>query len=356
MKAINLGDLPNKPKQKYRKSSKLTLSIFAVITILTLGTALATSVTRNIVSSSSEFGQGKTTTLNCTSGDYVVITPQDNFVNSSGVFKLTGISITHIPASCLSKDFTIEALSNSGALKLDGNNSIATVIYTGADTNLIAGGISGTQAFNGSITSASGDSSSYGSFTISISTPSASTSNIARLVLQSQESTVGTVISTNSYGGGGGGAMQADCPPSEVVTSIELAAQTDQYGFLPSFYINCSLVTDLTSVYDQIDVVDSRNSFDSDTNSSIPDLLSSCGANRAGVGLDITPGGYVGDVGIRCADYPSGNNVVSNSLIDNHTMSDPSYCAPGSWLTGVYGRTGAGLDALGADCTPIGDL
>jgi hypothetical protein len=126
-----------------------------------------------------EFGQGQQQTTNCTSNDYLTVTPQSGYLNgaNSTTFTLTSFTLTHIPYTCWNKSFIFQAYDSSGALlEIDSTSNSISGTYLGADS-----------FGSGSITGTSGEQTPgvYGSLTISINSPVALTTNVYKVVVQS---------------------------------------------------------------------------------------------------------------------------------------------------------------------------
>jgi hypothetical protein len=119
------------------------------------------------------------------------VTPSSNYENSSGEFKLSAITFSHVPDSCLGVQFKISIYSDDLTLNLDDNVKIARVNYAGALTETIFKGGSGTDTFGAEITNPS-VTNGYGTFTILLTGNPSSSLDIQKITLESSCSGVGT--------------------------------------------------------------------------------------------------------------------------------------------------------------------
>jgi hypothetical protein len=168
------------------KKLKMALATVAIATSLTLSSTLAASINLNN-QENYEFGQGIVLTTTCTDGDTLTVTPSSNYENSSGEFKLSVITFSHVPGSCLGVQFKISIYSDDLTLNLDDNVKIARVNYAGALTETIFKGADGTETFDAEITDAS-VSGGYGTFTILLTGNPSSSLNIQKITLESSGS------------------------------------------------------------------------------------------------------------------------------------------------------------------------
>jgi len=173
-----------------RKKLKVTLATLAIAASLTLSSTLAANISLND-SRNYEFGQGIVLTTVCTGTDSLTVTPTSNYENSSGEFKLSAITFSHIPDSCRGVQFKISIYSADQMLNLDTDVQVARVLYSGASTEAIYKGESGTNVFAAEITNAS-VSNSYGSFTIILTGNTSASPDIQKITLESSCSGVGT--------------------------------------------------------------------------------------------------------------------------------------------------------------------
>ena len=162
-----------KPTLNFSEAEKITkskkplatlLTVGALAGVIALGSTLAASINLNS-GAPVEFGQGVAQTTSCTGSDSLTITPYSAFDNSESTFSLTDIAVTHIPDSCLNKDFLIRVYSDSSVLSLDGFSSIARIQYRGESTHNVYSGTSGNSSLFGVITNVSA-SDGYGAFTL----------------------------------------------------------------------------------------------------------------------------------------------------------------------------------------------
>ncbi len=161
---MSLDFISAEQQPKKKKALSLLLAIGALAGIVALGSTLAASINLNS-GTLIEFGQGVAETTACTGTDSLTITPFSAFDNSANTFALTDIAISHIPDSCLNKEFLIKVYSDSDVLSLDGFSSIARVQYRGAYTDHVFAGATGDTSLLGELTNITNDGG-YGSFTI----------------------------------------------------------------------------------------------------------------------------------------------------------------------------------------------
>ena len=89
----------------------------------------------------------------------------------------------------------------------------------------------------------------------------------------------------------------------------------------------------------------------------------SCASGSAAIGMQIyginndlaAPGGYIGALNLICSPFPSGGTTqtVVGTDTSSGSGSNPgtSTCVTGSFMSGVNGRWGDGLDAVQIACT-----
>jgi hypothetical protein len=170
----------NRPE---RKKLKLAVATLVIGTSLTLSSTLAANISLND-SENYEFGQGIVLTTVCTGTDTLTVTPTSNYENSSGQFKLSAITFSHVPDSCLGVQFKISIYSDNQILNLDTGVQIARVNYVGALTESVFKDATGTETFGAEITYAS-VSGGYGTFTLLLTGNPSSSSNIEKITLES---------------------------------------------------------------------------------------------------------------------------------------------------------------------------
>jgi len=120
----SLNFQPPDLKRKRLKSLPVvwSIGIISIVSVAVVGFTLATPVTRNIVSSSSEFGQGMTVTTGCAGSTPLTLIPRATFRNTgsrAGSYYLTGLTLSNIPSSCDNSFFQFNAYGPTGdALRL----------------------------------------------------------------------------------------------------------------------------------------------------------------------------------------------------------------------------------------------
>jgi hypothetical protein len=173
-----------------KKFSSILALLFLVVggTYLTQ-TTLAANISLNS-GTSVQFGQGVAATTACSGATNLTITPNSTFTNVSGggAHYFSSVTVSNIPANCNGKDFKISAYgtSSSAALAIFNSTSTTAVVYSNAGTfELGAGTTTGASLTSGS-----------GTFTLTFTTPIATSGSVFKITLQSSEHVVGV----SSYG------------------------------------------------------------------------------------------------------------------------------------------------------------
>ena len=166
---------PNTPPRKN------TRALLAVIMMMIGSTFFLKGTFAGNISLSSaqvEFGQGVSILSACSGSTPLTVTPNAGFSNQSGAgtYYLKSFTVSNIPAQCSGKSFTFNAYDSATAsvLSLFDSTSKNVVIYDD----------------NGNYVSASGSSitvvtNSSSSFTATLESPAALTSQVSRITLQS---------------------------------------------------------------------------------------------------------------------------------------------------------------------------
>ncbi len=177
--------------------------VLALVLLMVLGgsyiqTTLAANINLNS-GSSVEFGQGVAATTACSGATNLTITPASSFVNASGggAHYFSSVTVANIPSGCHGKDFIINAYGNSNAapLALFNSTSTSAIVFNNAGTfQRGAGTDTGT-----SITSSSG------TFTLTFTTPVATSGSVFKVTIQSSNHAVsGADYNIGEVGPGGG--------------------------------------------------------------------------------------------------------------------------------------------------------
>ena len=192
-------ELPNRRKNL---SSLLALVMLVVGGGFFLQTTLASNLKINS-GASVEFGQGSTQVITCAASPAnVIFTPRSTFTNVSGAgsHKFSSLTVSGIPDGCWGEDLTINAYATSDSTPLTIFNSTSTdaVIYDNAGTFEVGIGGAGM-----TITSAPN------AFTITFTSPVASSANVFKLIIQSGAHTPNGFTPTYDVGntGPGGGLI-----------------------------------------------------------------------------------------------------------------------------------------------------
>jgi hypothetical protein len=184
-----------------------------------------------------EFGQGISMVAACSGANSLTVTPNSEFVNSSGsgAHYLKSITVSGIPSECNGDDFDISVYDSttSTALSIFATNKIVAKIWNDAGTfKLGSGSVSGA-----SITSNSG------AFTVSFTSPVALASNVSKLTLQSSAHTpfscaADFICELGDTGPGGGKVFYKNlsgfnCGPSHTSTGSPTGGLCNYLEFAP---------------------------------------------------------------------------------------------------------------------------
>jgi len=130
-------------------------------------------------------------TTACTGSDSLIVTPQSNYDNGDTTFKLSAITVSHIPQTCKGMQFKISIYSADQQLDLDTGVQIARVIYRGEATRSILKGASGTETFGAEIINA-GVTDTYGQFTINLTGNPSTSLELQKITIESSCGADGT--------------------------------------------------------------------------------------------------------------------------------------------------------------------
>lgn len=207
------------------KKRKLPTLLALLLLIVSGSYAIQTTLAANISLNNGawiEFGQGNIKTASCSGEVLLTLTPHATFTNahSSGSHKFSSVTVSEIPDTCFGVDFSIKAYDNSDStpLSLFNTDSKTAVIYDNAGTFEVGTGGTGTSITSGS-----------GSFTITFDTPTALSSTVFKLTIQSGIHTPKT-YSAGEIGAGGGKVIYVSLTPfpcgatlTLMCTSLEVA-------------------------------------------------------------------------------------------------------------------------------------
>lgn len=186
MSLLDFNDQGPKPSGR-KKSLKAILGVGALAGVIALGSTLAASINLNS-GTPVEFGQGVAQTTACTGNESLTITPVSIFNNGYSSFKLDKLIVSHIPQSCVGKDFVIRAYSDTSGtqLLLDSAVSLVRVAYNDSGTQNIYGGMTNQITFDGQVSNVS-VTDGYGTFAIEFNNgPNAE--EVTRLIIESIDS------------------------------------------------------------------------------------------------------------------------------------------------------------------------
>lgn len=338
--------------------------IAALMTVVSLGTTLASNISLNS-DQSIEFGQGIAQSTHC--DESIIITPNSTFNSSSNTFVISELLISDIARSCMGKRFVVNFYNREESIAL--NNEEVTIDFASDAQN----GDSYEAGYwnNGSVvnlsnahiasaiinTSENGLDGEPGKSEIRIigltadGSQALSASEVDHITVESQDSSyLRDFQRATLYGGTGGSEFTISCPSNEIVKNIEFSDYGDPVnGYFEFLQLDCVSVSNVNLVTTQQTIVDNYTYSGSHSRSN-------CQSGAAGIGLNLVNGDYISGVGMRCADFSSGTNQVSENVVGSSSEASHSWCPRGSWMTGAYGRKGAGIDAIGALCKPLSEF
>ena len=218
---------------------KNTRSVLSVLMLIVAGLFLNNTFAANISLTNSggvEFGQGISMTTACSGNQALTVTPQAQFVNSSGAgsYYFKSVKVSGIPSSCDGVDFQISAYNSTGAaLPIFNSTSTVATIYQSAGS--YSAGVGGTDL---------SVSSSSGSFVVSFDVPVALSSTVSRLTIQSGPH-IPITYSIGQRGPGGGIVFYIS---TGYFTSVGSTCGTSckYLEYAPSTWRNGTVADDLT--------------------------------------------------------------------------------------------------------------
>jgi hypothetical protein len=159
-----------------------------------------------------------------------------------------------------------------------------------------------------------------------------------------------------AFGGGGGGPFETACPANYVATGISASnyvAATNWYN--TGLAVTCTLVViSPTGTLSLTTTSSKRAAFVFSTFTANRDSLCSSGNALTEIRVHANGTGFVQDVGANCKSFPGQALSQSVSSANSPTWDgvNPSLssCPAGSFVIGIYGRNGEGIDRLGARC------
>ena len=159
-----------------------------------------------------------------------------------------------------------------------------------------------------------------------------------------------------AFGGGGGGSFETACPANYVATGISASnyvAATNWYN--TGLAVTCALVVvSPTGSLSLTTTTSKKAAFVFSSFTANRDSLCSSGNALTEIRVHANGTGFVQDVGANCKSFPSQALSESVSSANSPTWDgvNPSLssCPAGSFVIGIYGRNGEGIDRLGARC------
>lgn len=166
------------------------------------------------------------------------------------------------------------------------------------------------------------------------------------------------VTSTTSgaaFGGEGGGPFETACPTNHVVTGVYVSNDYSSYEYNYAFALRCTLVK---LAADNSMVLEGTGTkkvvFEFGVNRADQPSLCSSGMGLTRLtGYHFSYGEWVTDLASTCRTFDSQTNSESISSAigwDQFATSRVTSCEPGSFVIGVYGRNGEGIDKVGVRC------
>ena len=168
-------DFDESPRKKKFSSILALLSLFVGAGFY-VQTTLASNIALN-AGAPVEFGQGVTQLTSCTGDSNLTLTPTSTFVNASsaGAFYFNSVTVSGIPATSKTYDFTINAFGNTdqAPLSIFNTNSKNAVIRNSAGTFSLGAGSTGMSISSGS-----------GTFTATFTNPVALSNYVLKVVIK----------------------------------------------------------------------------------------------------------------------------------------------------------------------------
>lgn len=216
-------------------------SIHAFLLFLVGGTFFVqTTLAANVSLSSGapvEFGQGILSTVACSGGTNLTVTPNSTFTNTSGggAFYFSSVTVSNVPVGCYGKNFTIKAFgaSDSTPLPLFNATSTDVGIYNNGGTFEIGSGSAGLTVSSGS-----------GTFTATFTSPVALSSTVFRITIESGPQSA-IAYNVGDFGPGGGRIFYKDlagfdCGPTFASTGSPSGGKCNYLEVAPNTWITPS--------------------------------------------------------------------------------------------------------------------
>lgn len=171
---MSLLNFENNSSHKKKALFKYIALATIAVAVLKVSGTFAANININ-TGSPVQYGQGLVALTSCSGTNSITMSPASTFNSASNTFYFSGLTVSGIPSSCNGYRFTINAFANTGNLPVQVYNTNATdiVVDNYAGTYSIPAGYSG-------ISVSSATSGSTTSFTVSFSSPVASTPNAAK--------------------------------------------------------------------------------------------------------------------------------------------------------------------------------
>lgn len=165
---------------------------------------------------------------------------------------------------------------------------------------------------------------------------------------------VNSTTSGTAFGGEGGGTFEVACPSKHIATGVYVSNSISSLHYNYAFALRCTQVklgTDNSPIFDGTGNKKVVFEFNA-----VPDEPSLCsnGMGLTGLtGYHAVYDDFVADLAATCRTFNSQSNTESiGSAMGWHHfgIGRVSSCMPGSFVIGVYGRNGEGIDKVGVRC------
>lgn len=165
---------------------------------------------------------------------------------------------------------------------------------------------------------------------------------------------VNSTTSGTAFGGEGGGTFEVACPTNQIVTGVYVSSSISSLEYNYAFALRCTQVklgTDNSLAFDGTG--NKKVVFEFNAIADRPSLCSNgMGLTRL-TGYHVAYNDFVADLAATCRTFNSQSNSESIGSAmgwDQFGTGRVSSCVPGSFVIGVYGRNGEGIDKVGVRC------
>lgn len=166
---------------------------------------------------------------------------------------------------------------------------------------------------------------------------------------------VKATVSGTAFGGEGGGPFETSCPTGYVATGVYLSSNYSSYQYNYALAIKCTQVKLSTgkTLYLSGDGT-KKIAFEwGGETADQPSVCSSGNALTSITGYHFSYSDFIADLAAGCSTFASqNNNETIQSAVGWDSFANPrtTSCPVGSFVTGLYGRNGEGIDKIGVRC------